>query len=172
MTPSRRRDVRRPWCLVVAVTTALLPLAACDGGDRATGPLAVEVATADGEVLALADFGGSPLIVNLWATWCTPCLVEMPAFDAVAAAHADITVIGVNVGETAEVAVAFAADLGIGYRIVADRDGALSSALGVNGLPATAFITREGKIVEVHQGALTAEELERAIDDAFRADDT
>ena len=57
-----------------------------------------------------------------------------------------------------------AADLGVSYPQFTDPDGGLSTALAVTGLPATAFFDADGKLVDVHQGAYTADELRAAIE--------
>ncbi|HZH08096.1 MAG TPA: TlpA disulfide reductase family protein, partial [Lautropia sp.] len=49
-----------------------------------------------GEAITLADFRGKPLLVNLWATWCPPCIAEMPTLDALAAARSDLQVLAVS----------------------------------------------------------------------------
>ena len=121
----------------------------------------------DGQRTTIADFHGTPVVVNLWATWCTPCVAEMPAFDQVAGTQAGVAIIGVNVGDTAAAATAFAADLGVTYPQYTDPDGQLSTALHATGYPATAFFSADGTLLELHQGALTADELRAAISRHF-----
>ncbi|MDO9173407.1 MAG: TlpA disulfide reductase family protein, partial [Actinomycetota bacterium] len=75
----------------------------------------------------------------------------------------DVQIIGVNVFDSPDDAAAFAADLGVEYPQFTDPDGALSTALAVTGLPATAFFDADGRLVELHQGAYTADELRSAI---------
>lgn len=118
----------------------------------------------DGATSSIADFEGRPLVLNMWATNCVPCVKEMPALDEVAAElTGEVQIIGVNVFDTPDDAAAFAADLGVDYPQFTDPDGALSTALAVTGLPATAFFDADGKLVELHQGAYTADELRNAI---------
>jgi thiol-disulfide isomerase/thioredoxin len=151
----------------LAVLAALLLI--CGGcaasDDPAVAPVDIELGAADGRATTLADQGDRLLVVNLWATWCGPCVAEMPVFDEVADARAaDATVLGVNVGDTAAEATAFATDLGVDYAMFTDPDGRLQTALGVNSLPATVFIAPSGEVLEVHQGAYTHDELDAAID--------
>jgi thiol-disulfide isomerase/thioredoxin len=127
----------------------------------------VKFTAADGSGTTLASMTGTPVVVNMWATWCTPCVKEMPAFDDVASSIDGVRVIGVNVGDTAEAASKFAADLGVSYEQFTDPDGNLSTALSVSGLPATAFVDADGTVIEVHQGAYTAPELRDAIAQHF-----
>lgn len=145
----------------------------CSSSPEQAAALEIEIGGVDGEPTTLGDYGGTALVVNLWATWCSPCIAEMPAFDAVAAASAGgdadrIAVLGVNVGDSAEEALRFATELGVRYPILTDPDGRLSASLGVSGLPATAFISPAGEVVEVHAGAFTRAQLEAAIDTHLR----
>lgn len=158
--------------LLAAATCAVVSLAAgCGPDDAPVAALDVEIAGVDGTPASLADFDGTALVVNLWATWCAPCVAEMPAFDAVAAdlraGGSDITVLGVNVGDSAEEAASFARSLGVSYPILTDPDGRLLAALGVTGLPATAFIAADGDLVGIHSGAFTEAQLEASIASHF-----
>lgn len=157
---------------LLAAACAVVSLAAgCGTDDTPVAALDVEIGGVDGAPASLADFAGNALVVNLWATWCAPCVAEMPAFDTVAAdlaaAGSEITVLGVNVGDSAEEAAAFAGDLGISYPILTDPDGRLSTALGVTGLPATAFIAADGELLDIHAGAYTETQLEASIAEHF-----
>lgn len=165
MSPSSL-PVRRA---VVLLALTSLVAASCTTDDGvAVSPVDIELGTADGGSTTLAEEGDGLLVVNLWATWCAPCVAEMPVFDEVAAARAtDATVLGINVGDTAAEAVAFAADLGVDYAMFTDPDGRLQTALGVNSLPATVFIVPSGEVLGVHQGAYTHDALDAAIDSAL-----
>lgn len=132
---------------------------------KGTSVAEVSFTAADGSTTAVADFEGAPLVVNMWATNCVPCVKEMPALDEVATEMVGrLQIIGVNVFDTPQNAAAFAADLGVSYPQFTDPDGGLSTALAVTGLPATAFFDADGKLVDVHQGAYTADELRAAIE--------
>ncbi len=151
--------------LLATVSLASTTFVSSCGGSSDASPDAAHVTFtgADGAEVSLSQLSGTPLVVNIWATWCPPCVKEMPAFDEVAAATSGVKVIGVNVGDTSTAAAAFADDLGVSYDQYTDPDGKLSAALSVTGLPATVFIAADGTIVEVHQGAYTAAALQDAI---------
>lgn len=157
----------RHWATIATCVAAIALATACN--DSGQDPLADATLTAtDGTSATFSDFDGQPLVVNLWATNCAPCVHEMPALDQIATEFAGVVqVIGVNVLDTPENAAAFAADLGVDYPQYTDTDGAVSSALSVTGLPATGFFSADGELIDVHQGAFTADELRSAIAEHF-----
>ncbi len=142
---------------------------ACSGGSATSGDSVAEVAftASDGSSHTLGEMEGTPVVLNMWATWCKPCVKEMPAFDEVAAGTDAVRIIGVNVADEPADAEAFARDLGVSYEQYTDPSGELSDAFEVTGLPATAFIDADGTVVEVHAGAYTADELRAAIAEHF-----
>lgn len=162
-----RTGLRYPITAALIVLT--LGATACGGSDSSATPVTkIGITAADGSAAHLADFSGSPLVVNLWATWCTPCVKEMPAFQTVADGLGNrVAIIGINVGDDAAAAATFAGGLGVSYPQYTDPDGALSTALGVTGLPATAFVAPDGTVLDVHQGAYTADTLRQAIDQHY-----
>lgn len=147
----------------------LLLLAACGSSESTTALTGIELGAPDGATTTLDDAASGIRVVNLWATWCGPCVREMPVFETVAQSRADATIIGVNVGDSPEAAAAFAEELGISYPILTDPRGDLQTALGVASLPATAFISPAGDVLDLHIGALDRQELEDAIDRALEA---
>jgi thiol-disulfide isomerase/thioredoxin len=96
-----------------------------------------------------ADFAGKGLVINLWATWCPPCVAEMPALDRLAAALAaeDILVLPLSSDRGGEPVVrAFYDRARLGkLRIWLDPRGAATRALGARGLPTTVIVDRAGR---------------------------
>jgi thiol-disulfide isomerase/thioredoxin len=159
---------RRFIALLVAVTGVL---AAC-GGDS-TGQVGdplpdVEIhALTDDTVRSLADIEG-PAVVNLWATWCAPCRAEIPAFEEVHQARGDgVRFIGVNIGDAPDAARKFLDDVGASYDQYLDPDGYVVTELGTTNMPVTFVIADDGAITTRHLGAMTADDLNAAIDEAL-----
>ena len=129
-----------------------VPAAPTKGVDRShRGEVAPTAAfrTPDGDDASLADFAGAPLLVNLWATWCAPCVRELPTLDALEGRGGPLKVIAVSQddGEQAKVD-AFLGDKKIGrFAAYHDRDMALMGALGVQVLPTTILYDSSGKEV-------------------------
>lgn len=109
----------------------------------------VSFADADGRTASFADFGGKVVLVNVWATWCAPCVREMPTLDRLEAAlgGADFAVVAVAVDRQGLPAVArFYETHGIAnLHPFVDPSYAVPRALGVVGLPTTVLLDRAGR---------------------------
>lgn len=110
----------------------------------------------DGEV-PVADFlGGPPLVINFWATWCAPCVAEMPDFQTVhEAGGEDFRLLGINTQDAEVNAEPFVEELGITYDLAVDRSGEYFTLTGGFGMPTTLFVTPDGVVVHRHTGPLT-----------------
>jgi len=116
---------------------------------------------ADG--LSTADLRGEVSIVNVWASWCVPCRVEMPLLVDLAETGT-VPIHGINHKDAPEAALGFLAELGDPYtRIGADRNGRASIDWGVYGLPETFVIDGEGRIAYKHVGPFDCRALEDEI---------
>jgi cytochrome c biogenesis protein CcmG/thiol:disulfide interchange protein DsbE len=123
--------------------------------DRAPLPDLTLEGFAGGEAVRLADYRGQPLLVNFWATWCAPCVEEMPAFQRVARRLADrVAVLGVDVQDAPSNAQPFVRELGIDYDLAIDPAAALYREVRAYGMPTTLFVDSSGMIVYRHTGAL------------------
>lgn len=117
---------------------------------------------ADGRQLRLSDLRGIPVVLNFWATWCTPCKAEMPELQALyveAGEGASFELLAVNMREAAGPAADFGADLGLSFPLVIDIEGALATSYRVTALPTTIIIDADGIVREQHLGPLDRERL-------------
>ena len=99
--------------------------------------------------MTLQDFRGKFVLLNLWATWCAPCRAEMPTLDRLQAklGGPDFEVAALSIDRGVPIVVrTYYDEIGIkALRIYIDQSGEASSALGVNGIPATLLIDRAGR---------------------------
>ncbi|HVM15059.1 MAG TPA: TlpA disulfide reductase family protein [Egibacteraceae bacterium] len=120
----------------------------------------------------LTALRGTPLVVNFWATWCAPCVAEMPDFQQVAQEAGDeVRFLGVNYRDPdREAARAFVTELGITYALAVDAGGEFLAQVGGVGMPTTLFVDAGGLITYRHTGALDAEQLRGLLDDHLGID--
>ncbi len=140
--------------------------------DLPVGPKAGQIApnfrvqTMFGEVVELEDLRGRPVMINFWATWCAPCRLEMPHFQAAYAAHEEdgLMILAVDNMETLGQVRAFAANNRLTIPLSLDPTGVIQQLYGVFGYPTTVFVDAEGVIQKVHPGILDAELLEEYLE--------
>lgn len=116
--------------------------------------------TLDGRQLGSADLAGGPMLVNVWASWCTPCAEEHPVLLGAAADHPDLQLLGVIYQDTTDAARSFLLAYGDGgWPSLLDPDGRLALDLGVTGPPESFFVDAAGIVRLHHVGPLTPEAL-------------
>ncbi|MDR3531690.1 MAG: TlpA disulfide reductase family protein [Rhodopila sp.] len=111
----------------------------------------------DGSTHRLAEFKGRGMVVNMWATWCAPCVAEMPSLDTLSKALAplDIAVLPLSSdrGGADTVQAWYQAHDITALPVLLDPKGALARAFNVRGLPTTAIIDTKGQVVARLEGA-------------------
>lgn len=166
---------RRPsWWLSLAAAVV-----GCSGGEAAVvevghpAPSYAAVALT-GDSVSLRRLRGRPVLLNIWATWCAPCRVEIPYLERLHAEHrgAGLEVIGVSVdarGEEQKIG-AFAREMGMTYPIWLDPDERVSALFLALGVPASYLIGRDGVLLWRHLGVLrdTNREFTAALAEALR----
>jgi thiol-disulfide isomerase/thioredoxin len=117
-----------------------------------------------GKTHRLADYKGKWVLINFWATWCPPCLHEIPELLSLQSSRKDIQVIGLAMDSgTAKVVAAFAKKQGITYPVVMS-DRKIQSQIGdIEGLPTSFLYNPQGKQVSYKVGEITRESIETYI---------
>jgi len=124
----------------------------------------------DGRTDGLANYRGRVVLMNLWATWCPPCQEEMPALERFAREEAGkVVVLGVDQGESAGVAGAFARAHGVTFPILVDEQQQYGRTYAALGLPTSIVVGRDGKIVRGIDGAMTLAQMRAAVAPALAA---
>lgn len=119
----------------------------------------------NGTDFTLSGLHGKWVLVNFWAPWCPPCLQEMPDLVALQRQHDNLQVIGVAVmyGSRKEV-TDIVSKLSITYPVVFGNEDTAGDFGGLDGLPASFMYTPSGKLLGLHQGLLTKEEVEQVME--------
>ena len=122
--------------------------------------------TPSGQPLALSDYEGIPVAINFWATWCGPCVVEMPALQRAADTYADgrLVVIGVNAGESPEKVQQFLDENELTFPIAMDPDGDIIDQYAIRVFPTTVWVDADGVVRAEHFGPLTEDLIEQYVD--------
>lgn len=111
-------------------------------------------ALADGGTFTLSDHEGTVILLNFWATWCGPCVGEMPAFQRLQETYGeDLVLVAVNAGEDEETVLSFLEETGYTFPVVLDPENAVSALYPSDGIPYTAIIGADGKVASIQLGA-------------------
>lgn len=173
-----RPRVYWPVTLAAAALVALLTY-----GVASTGPdTSIDERLADGERVeapvrdlprlgeegtgSLADHEGKVVVLNVWASWCPPCVSEMPLLQKT---HDKIKsrgglVLGIDTQDAQEDALEFLREKEIDFPSLRDRDREYGRSLGVSGYPETFLIDREGRIAALRRGPVTQEWLDESLE--------
>ena len=125
---------------------------------------------ADGRIVQLSDFRGKVVLLNFWATWCDPCRIEIPWFVEFERQHKGqgFAVVGVSMDEDGWQAIKpFISEVGINYRILLGDDKVSEEYGGIDSLPTSFVIDREGRIAAVHIGLVSKSRYENDLQQLF-----
>jgi len=156
-----RQEAARP---PVAQTRVPKPAAAAHRAEVGDTMPPYSAAYLDGKPFDLASEKGNVVFVNVWATWCGPCRMEIPELQKLHERYAarGFKVIGVSVDDTGAADVRkFVQEQKIGYPIVLDAEGNLANLLQTTVLPTSVILDPNGKIVWRQVGALMPNEMDR-----------
>lgn len=168
----RARRARLWGAVGPAIVALALAAAACSGGTATTaspGSLptsATSLPTVDiGQFRTmLASVRGAPVLLNVWASWCGPCITEAPALASLGKEYAGkVTFVGLDVEDTTSSARAFIAKYGWTFPNVADPTGAVRNGLGFVGQPVTVLFDATGKQVFALSGPITGSQIREAL---------
>lgn len=112
----------------------------------------------------LAAVRGAPLIVNVWASWCPPCIAEMPILASAASdLRGQVRFLGVDIQDQDARALEMLTAFGADFPSVVDETGQIRGLLGISGPPVTFFVDERGVIVGRHDGVLPSTEYFNAL---------
>jgi peroxiredoxin len=124
----------------------------------------------DGKAVRLSDFRGKAVVLNFWATWCEPCKIEMPWFVDLQKKYASegLQILGVAMDDASPQEIEkFAKQMEVNYPVMVGKDSVGDAYGGVQFLPATFYIGRDGKVIERVFGIKGRGEIEDAVKKAL-----
>lgn len=133
------------------------------------------LSTLNGKKVKLSDYRGKAVVLNFWATWCGPCKVEIPWFMDLEKQYASqgLVVLGVAMDDDGQSSVGkFAKEMKIDYTVVLGNDDVADQYGGVEGLPTTFYLDRNGKIVKKIEGLVSESDIEDGIKQALGSGST
>ncbi len=113
----------------------------------------------DGNSVKLSDFRGKVVVFNYWATWCDPCIEEMPMFEAYHKQYPDLVMLGLDQQESKAKVQAFLAEHELTYPILLDSQADAASKYKVVLLPTTIFVDEKGEVRFRHYGIMSEDQL-------------
>ena len=130
--------------------------------------------TVEGKKVSLADYKGKAVLINFWATWCAPCKIEMPWLVALRSQYAPqgFEILGVNAddpGTPRSKLAKFGEEQHLNYPLLVGDDAMSRKYGGVEFLPTSYFVGRDGKIVAETAGLVSKNEVEASIKKALAA---
>jgi cytochrome c biogenesis protein CcmG, thiol:disulfide interchange protein DsbE len=164
---SRGRRVAVASSVAVLAVVAAITAIGSTSGRAAKAPahpapaFTLPVLGHSGEHISLAGFAGRPLVINFFASWCTPCRAETPRLaQFYLAAHGHFTLIGIDANDKASEALKFTRAAGVTYPVAFDPYPMHTTiSYGVDALPQTFFLNARHRIVKIVRGAVTDQEL-------------
>jgi len=177
---SMTKQLLRPL-LLSALAAAALAFAGCKRAEASNSTAYKTVAASpaapswqltdlNGKPVSSADFKGKVVVIDFWATWCPPCVHEIPGYIEFQKKHGGdkVTIVGLSLDEIPAADVKkFADKKGINYPVAIAPQELLAQFASVEGIPATFIVDRDGKLRFMKVGSAPIEDLEKTIADLF-----
>src|SRR5580698_3035719 len=132
---------------LVWVVAGTLEQRVINAGDTAPN---FSVVTEHGRTVTRADFGGKLLVLNFWASWCPPCISELPSLNEFARQYSSqgVVVLGISIDKNEDLYKKFLAQRGVVFDTARDPEADISASYGTFLIPETYIIDRSGKVLE------------------------
>jgi len=144
--------------LLIMLISGLL-MAGCAGGTSQNPWIGkpapdFEFQSPEGQATSLSDLKGKPVLINFWATWCSPCRMEMPYIQQVYDEWQEmgLVLLAINIGESPSQVEEFMQSRGLSLPVLLDTEGKVAGQYGIRAIPTTFFIDREGIIQDMKVG--------------------
>jgi peroxiredoxin len=116
----------------------------------------------NGNPIRLSDLRGRPVLINFWATWCGPCVIEMPILqDRFLKYSSELIILAINADEPYNDIRNFVNNNGITFDVLQDTDSKIQGLYKINGYPTSFFIDTDGIIKAIQIGGLTEDQIDK-----------
>ncbi len=122
----------------------------------------------NGNKVSLSDYAGKSVFLNFWATWCPPCRGEMPDIEDIYnenLKNKDFVILAVNLGEDKDTVKAFIDSKNYHFKVLLDIDQKAGDSYGINAIPSSFFIDRNGNIKNKRIGAMSKSDMQKYINE-------
>lgn len=156
--------------LLIALLALTLILSGCSGVGKGTEAPDFTLTDLDGNEVTLSDLRGKNVYLNFWASWCGPCIAELPDIEQVHQKYLekDLIVLTINTGEEKETVQKVIEEGGYTFTVLLDSNNLDTARLyKTTSIPASIFINKEGKIIE-RKEIMTLAEMEKAIEKLYQ----
>ena len=151
---------KRLIAILVVILTAGLVITGCTAGSEPTATVGnvapdFQLQNLDGQSITLSDLKGNPVLINFWATWCGPCVSEMPHLQEIHNEWSDrgLIVLAINWGESASEVEQFLQAHNLSLPVLLDTNQVVARKCGTRSIPVTFFIDKNGIIQNKVTGA-------------------
>lgn len=178
--------IRKLSFVVMAAIVLVLGLAGCgnaknpaaEGKANASASVVVAqgkeapdftVTMLDGSQVKLSSLRGKPVFLNFWATWCPPCVGEMPHFEALYPQYKDkINFLAVSIDSDSSAPKKFASSKGFTFPIAHDGQKNIAGMYSIEAIPTSFLLDKDGKIIASHLGGMSENELQNFLNKATK----
>ncbi len=152
--------------ILLIILALVLLLAGCSAGSESTGTQVGERApdfqlqSLNGQTISLSDLRGEPVLLNFWATWCGPCVSEMPHLEQIYQewSNKGLVLWTIDIGESSSQAQGFMQYYNLSLPVLLDTQQRVAQKYSIMGIPSTFFIDKDGIIQGKKVGAFLSEE--------------
>jgi peroxiredoxin len=113
----------------------------------------------DDQATSLSDLKGEPVLINFWATWCSPCAYEMPYLQQIYDEWQakGLVLLAINIGESSSQVAEFMQNHGLSFPVLLDSEGNIAQQYGIRYIPTSFFIGKDGIIKDIKSGAFQSQ---------------
>lgn len=141
-------------CVFVVFVLLMGSMSVVEGGTDPKKAPDFTVKSLSGKNIKLSELRGHVVVINFWATWCTPCKKELPFFNQLYGKYKSLglEILGVNIDKKSSEAEGMSSALGLTFPVLLDPDGKVSGLYRIRSMPTTYLVAKDGTVRHIHWG--------------------